>query len=84
MSPDGRPIPDHLPRYEGLFRIVGDSGTSFKTSPAIGRAMAEWIVAGEPPLIGLAPFGAACSIAPHPRLHEHRYGTEEDPAMIPR
>jgi sarcosine oxidase subunit beta len=56
MSPDGRPILDQLPEYAGLFCIIGDSGTSFKTAPAIGQAMAEWIVAGEPKLIDLSPF----------------------------
>jgi sarcosine oxidase subunit beta len=84
MSPDGRPILDQLPQYEGLFCIVGDSGTSFKTSPAIGQAMAEWIVAGEPRLVDLAPFSAARFAAPRPWLHEHRYGAEEDTATISR
>ena len=29
--------------------MLGDSGTSFKTSPAIGRCLAEWIMHGRPP-----------------------------------
>ncbi len=84
MSPDGRPILDHLPQYEGLFCIVGDSGTSFKTSPAIGQAMAEWIVAGEPRLVDLAPFSATRLPERRPWLHEHRYGAEEDTATTAR
>ncbi len=84
MSPDGRPILDHLPEYPGLFCIIGDSGTSFKTAPAIGQAMAEWIVRGEPQLLDLAPFAAARFQDGRTWLHEHRYGPEEDHATISR
>ena len=45
MSADGRPIIDRL-GPDGLWGMLGDSGTSFKTSPAIGRCLAEWIVTG--------------------------------------
>jgi sarcosine oxidase subunit beta len=55
-SLDSRPILDQLPQYEGLFCITGDSGTSFKTSPAIGKCMAEWIVEGEAKTVDLTPF----------------------------
>src|SRR5262249_59923869 len=44
MSADGRPIIDQFPSIPGLYGMLGDSGTSFKTSPAIGRCLAEWIV----------------------------------------
>ena len=47
MSPDARPIIDKMPEYEGLFCMTGDSGTSFKTSPAIGKCLAEWITQGK-------------------------------------
>ena len=43
MSEDGRPIIDQFPSVPGLYGMLGDSGTSFKTSPAIGRCLAEWI-----------------------------------------
>ena len=52
MSPDGRPIIDRL-GPEGLWGMLGDSGTSFKTSPAIGRCLAEWIVTGAPSTVDL-------------------------------
>ena len=59
MSPDGRPIIDQLPAIGGLFVMTGDSGTSFKTSPAIGKCLAEWIVEGQPHTADLQPFRAA-------------------------
>lgn len=46
--PDGRPIIDQIPSVPGLFVMLGESGTSFKTPPAIGRCLAEWIVKSKP------------------------------------
>src|SRR5438309_2120660 len=56
MSPDGRPIIDQIPSVAGLYCMLGDSGTSFKTSPAIGKCLAEWIVDGKPKTVDLTPF----------------------------
>jgi sarcosine oxidase subunit beta len=56
MSPDGRPIIDQIPSIAGLYCMLGDSGTSFKTSPAIGKCLAEWIVDGKPRTVDLSPF----------------------------
>jgi sarcosine oxidase subunit beta len=56
MSPDGRPIIDQIPQVTGLYCMLGDSGTSFKTAPAIGKGLAEWITAGEPQSFDLSPF----------------------------
>ena len=56
MSADGRPIIDQIPSMAGLYCMLGDSGTSFKTSPAIGRCLAEWIVDGKPRTVDLSPF----------------------------
>ncbi|MBI3637861.1 MAG: FAD-binding oxidoreductase [Candidatus Rokubacteria bacterium] len=56
MSPDGRPIIDHVPSVPGLYVMLGDSGTSFKTSPAIGQCLAEWVVFGKPLTVDLTPF----------------------------
>lgn len=58
-SPDSRPILDQLPQYDGLFCITGDSGTSFKTAPAIGKCMAEWITEGSPSTVDLSSFRAS-------------------------
>ncbi|HEX5166949.1 MAG TPA: FAD-binding oxidoreductase [Thermomicrobiales bacterium] len=56
MSPDSRPIIDQVPQVPGLFVMLGDSGTSFKTAPAIGKCLAEWVVNGEPQTVDLTPF----------------------------
>ena len=52
---DSRPIMGPFNGYEGLVGLVGDSGTSFKTAPAIGRALAELITTGTSEF-DLAPF----------------------------
>jgi sarcosine oxidase subunit beta len=51
MSPDGRPIIDQIPSVPGLYVMLGDSGTSFKTSPAIGKCLRRG-----PPLGGRGPL----------------------------
>jgi sarcosine oxidase subunit beta len=56
MSPDGRPLIGALDGVEGLYCVAGDSGTSFKTSPAIGQSLAELIVRGRAELVDLTPF----------------------------
>ena len=37
LTEDGKPILDRHPEVDGLFVFTGDSGSSFKTAPAIGR-----------------------------------------------
>ncbi len=58
-SPDSHPIIDKLPQIDGLFLFTGDSGSSFKTSPAIGVCLAEWVLDGAPRLVDLTPFRAS-------------------------
>ena len=74
MSGDGRPIIDQIPSVAGLFTMLGDSGTSFKTSPAVGRCLAEWIVHGKPRTADLAPFRASRFAEGRPWADEHHYG----------
>lgn len=74
MSPDSRPIIDQLPAVPGLFVVAGDSGTSFKTAPAIGKALAEWIVEGQPRSVELSPFRAARFAADNPWEQTATYG----------
>ena len=74
MSPDARPIIDQLPQVEGLYTMTGDSGTSFKTGPAIGKCLAEWITAGSPQTVDLTPFGAARIVEGRLWEDEHFYG----------
>jgi sarcosine oxidase subunit beta len=58
QSPDDHPVIGKAPGYRGLWLMVGDSGTSFKTSPATGICLAEAITEGAPHLVDLAPFRA--------------------------
>jgi sarcosine oxidase subunit beta len=75
MSPDGRPIIGPL-GPEGLWGMLGDSGTSFKTSPAIGRCLAEWIVTGASATADLRPFRASRFAEGQPWQDADRYGRE--------
>jgi sarcosine oxidase subunit beta len=74
LSPDERPIIDQIPSIPGLFCMLGDSGTSFKTAPAIGRCLAEWISTGHPQLMDLAPFRSTRFAEGKPWQDEHSYG----------
>jgi sarcosine oxidase subunit beta len=76
MSDDGRPIIDQFAAIPGLYGMLGDSGTSFKTSPAIGRCLAEWIAHGKPQLLDLTPFRATRFAEGKPWVDEDHYGRE--------
>jgi sarcosine oxidase subunit beta len=67
---------DRVAAAEGLYVMLGDSGTSFKTSPAIGRCLAEWIVEGAPKLVDLAPFRASRFAEGKPWIDADHYGRE--------
>jgi sarcosine oxidase subunit beta len=73
MSQDGRPIIDQIPSVPGLFVMLGDSGTSFKTAPAIGMCLAEWVVNGEPQTVDLAPFRSTRFAEGKPWVDENAY-----------
>jgi sarcosine oxidase subunit beta len=76
MSPDSRPIIDQLPSVPGLFVMLGDSGTSFKTAPAIGKCLAEWVVNGEPQTVDLTPFRSTRFAEGKPWTDENSYGAD--------
>ena len=76
MSPDGRPIIERVPSIDGLWVMAGDSGTSFKTSPAIGRCLAEWITRGAPVTADLAPFSSRRFAEGRPWHDADHYGRE--------
>ena len=76
MSDDGRPIIDQFPSVPGLYGMLGDSGTSFKTSPAIGRCLAEWIAHGTPKLLDLTPFRSTRFAEGKLWADEDHYGRE--------
>lgn len=56
FSPDLHPLIGHLPPYQGLYGMLGDSGTLFKTGPAIGLCLAELVVQGQATTVDLSPF----------------------------
>jgi sarcosine oxidase subunit beta len=76
MSPDGRPIIDQIPSIPGLYVMLGDSGTSFKTAPAIGKCLAEWIVHGTPRTVDLTPFRSTRFAEGKPWHDADNYGRE--------
>jgi sarcosine oxidase subunit beta len=74
MSPDCHAIIDELAPYRGLFAILGDSGTNFKTAPAIGKCMAEWVTEGAATSVDLRPFRASRFAEGELFSGEHEYG----------
>lgn len=76
MSADGRAIIDQIPSVPGLWVMLGDSGTSFKTSPAIGRCLAEWVTQGKPALMDLTPFRSTRFAEGKPWVDADNYGRE--------
>jgi GNAT superfamily N-acetyltransferase len=56
LTPDNLPIIDVAPGLDGCFLFAGDCGASFKTAPAIGRALAEWAVLGCPQETDITAF----------------------------
>jgi sarcosine oxidase subunit beta len=75
-SPDGHPIIDRIPGIAGGWMMTGDSGTSFKTSPAIGIVLAEWIVDGAPKLVDPTPFRATRFAENQPWIDAMSYGDD--------
>ena len=75
-SPDGHPIIDRIPDVNGAWMMTGDSGTSFKTSPAIGIMLAEWIYDGAPKLIDPTPFRATRFAENTPWIDAMSYGDD--------
>ena len=85
VTADGKPIIDRHPGVEGVWFCAGDNGTSFKTAPAVGRAVAEWITAGAPSFVSLHPFRASRYREGAPIIGEFEYGdypTETGPMMV--
>jgi sarcosine oxidase, subunit beta len=75
-SPDRHPIIDQVPSVPGLWVMTGDSGTSFKTAPAIGVCLAEWITEGAPHVVDLSPFRASRFAEGQPWLDARSYGDD--------
>ena len=77
VTPDGKPVLDRHPDLAGLFFFTGDNGSSFKTAPAIGKALAEWVVDGQPAVIDPRPFRAGRFAENAPLVGEHEYGDRD-------
>jgi sarcosine oxidase, subunit beta len=77
LTSDGKPILDRHPEIDGLFIFTGDSGSSFKTAPAIGRVLAEWIVDGYPSVVDPRPFRLRRFVEGEPLIGEHEYGDRD-------
>ncbi len=56
VSPDHRAVVSEVPGVSGLYVAAGFSGTGFKTSPAVGAAMAELILTGQSKIVDISPF----------------------------
>jgi sarcosine oxidase subunit beta len=63
ITPDDLPIIDRHPEISGLTYFTGDGGACFKTAPAIGRALAEWAVPGQPESDDVSEFSNSRFIA---------------------
>jgi sarcosine oxidase subunit beta len=74
LSPDGHIILDRAPSHTGLYLAVGCSGTNFKTAPAIGLALAEWIADGQPRTVDVRPFRVTRFAEGQPIVGAHEYG----------
>jgi len=73
MSPDERAIIDQVPDVPGLYVMLGDSDSSFKTAPAIGKCLAEWIVDGAPRTATLHPWRSSRFAEGKPWVDEYNY-----------
>jgi sarcosine oxidase subunit beta len=77
LTDDGKPILDQHPDIQGLFVFTGDNGSSFKTAPAIGRVLAEWIVDGRPSLLDPHPFRLRRFAENDPLVGPNEYGDRD-------
>jgi sarcosine oxidase, subunit beta len=75
MTPDQRAIlgPAGAGGPAGLWLDCGFSGSGFKTAPAIGASLAEWILDGRPSTVDITPFSADRFAAGRPLVGEHPY-----------
>jgi sarcosine oxidase subunit beta len=73
ITPDQRPIigpagPD------GLWLSCGFSGTGFKTAPAVGASLTEWILDGRPRTVDVSVYRLDRFAEGHPLVGDHSYG----------
>ena len=75
MTPDQRAIlgPAGADAPDGLWLDCGFSGSGFKTAPAIGASLAEWILDGRPSTVDIRAFSVDRFAAGRPLVGEHPY-----------
>lgn len=75
ITPDQRAIigPVGASGPDGLWLACGFSGTGFKTAPAVGASLAEWILDGRPSTVDITPFGLSRFAEGRPLVGEHPY-----------
>jgi sarcosine oxidase subunit beta len=78
QSADDHPIIDQVSSVPGLFVMTGDSGSSFKTAPATGICLAEWMTEGAAKLMDLHPFRSTRFAEGAPWIDEHAYDPEQE------
>jgi sarcosine oxidase, subunit beta len=78
LTEDGKAVLDRHPEIDGLFVFSGDNGSSFKTAPAVGKVLAEWIVDGSPSLLDPAPFRMTRFAEGRPLYGAHEYGDRDN------
>lgn len=70
--------PDQFPMLgpygpEGYYLQCGFSGTGFKTAPAVGACMTEWILDGEPKMVDITVFSPTRFNEGRAVVREHPY-----------
>jgi sarcosine oxidase subunit beta len=76
MSQDAHIILGEEPRVPGLYLAIGDSGTNFKTAPAIGACLAEAMTVGRATTVDITPFRPTRFEEGQPIVGAHEYGEE--------
>lgn len=74
MSPDAHMILGAEPSVPGLHLAIGDSGTNFKTGPAIGACLSEEITTGRASTVDITPFRPTRFAEGQPIIGKHEYG----------
>lgn len=77
-SADYHPIIDKLDEFDGLFLMTGDNGSSFKTAPATGVVLSQWVLNGEPSLMDMGPFRASRFAEGNPWVDEFAYDRQRE------
>ena len=76
LTADERPIlgPVGPAGPDGLWLDCGHSGTGFKTSPAVGLSLAEWILDGDPRTVDIRPYSLGRFATDRLLRGKHPYG----------